>query len=647
VTRHDTATARTSPPPRARLVALAIVAACLALLPGPSSDPAGAAPTTHRLDIEAVWPTASEATAALGQGMQIITPATNYPVVGEQIDAAEGAAIAVSGGFDSVRFAVPFGRAAGPPPNFTIDPAYLAAVDADVDAFLDAGLVVVLESVGAVGSEAEFLATWSQVAAHFADRPPTVYFELANEPLWEVDDPFIPDFSTENILDADDWNPLVAAALPVVRAANPRRIVVVTAPDLAHPQSVPLLELPADDHLVVTFHQYQPLEMTHQGAGWLPGADEWIGTTWSGTDGEMDALRATMEPAVCWARQSDTPLWMSEFGTFHLADLDSRVAWTSAARRLAEAEGIAWTYFELSSGGFGVWDRVTGAWRQPLLEALMTDGPPLEPWATCDEDSFPAPPPGTCAPAGPLSANGLPLITDPALQELEAEPTPIQLDIDVDAPTRVAPGTTIDYEAQIGFDLQALVDDILDRRVRPFIEETYGPALADTAWVTMHLSDNVSTLPAPDGTVARSADVLDSSTPVGLDVDDTGIELHIDELTADTRTTTAPLTIDLAAAIEPAADTTEVVLTTGTLSFTLELGIGVSFFGSTLEGTLTGPWSCTLRDDPLATTLVDATAPAGGNHDDPTESDPPSPSAAPTATTPTATPVAASPMLTG
>ncbi len=300
---------------------------------------------------------------------------------------------------------------------------------------------------------------------------------------------------------------------------------------------------------------------------------------------------------------------MSEFGTYHLADLGSRAAWTSAARRLAEAEGIAWTYFELSSEGFGVWDRVAGTWRKPLFDALMTDGPALEPWATCATDSYPAPPPGTCAPSGPLSAQGLPLITDPALAEVNAAPTPIRLDIDVEAPARAAPGEPVDYRAQIGFDLQRLVDETLDRRVRPFIEATYGPALAGTARVAMHLSEIVSTLPAPDGTWIRSAAIVGSSSPVDLNVSDARIELQVGDLAADSRTVTAPLTIDLVASVEPAAGTTAIELRPGMLAFTLELSIGVTFFGSTLDGTLTGPWSCTLGDTPLASTRVEAPTP--------------------------------------
>ena len=65
---------------------------------------------------------------------------------------------------------------------------------------------------------------------------------------------------------------------------------------------------------------------------------------------------------------------------------------------MAEAEGISWTYFELSSDGFGIWDRHVGAWRTELYEALMPPvDDPMAPWAAC------AGTPTTTAPAGTAS----------------------------------------------------------------------------------------------------------------------------------------------------------------------------------------------------------------------------------------------------
>ena len=53
--------------------------------------------------------------------------------------------------------------------------------------------------------------------------------------------------------------------------------------------------------------------------------------------------------------------------------MDSRVRWTTAVAREAEARGFAWAYWEFGSG-FGVYDRDRGAWREPLRAALIPRG---------------------------------------------------------------------------------------------------------------------------------------------------------------------------------------------------------------------------------------------------------------------------------
>ena len=376
---------------RRGLIAAAL-AATLVLFGGgwPRTDPiAGAAPAT--------WPDAHEANAAIGRGVEIVTELDAVPG-SEFIDVEVAADVAVAGGFRSVRLPVPFTRYLEP--DGTVDPAFLAAVEDELAVLTDHGLTVVVSCICTIESIDAFHALWAQLAPALADQPPSVYFELANEPVWHgTDSPVIPDFGADNILHAADWNQAVATVLPTVRASNPERIVVVTGPDLSFPQAVPDLVLPDDDrHLIVTFHQYQPLQFTHQGAGWLPGSDAWLGTTWSGTAAEIDTLAGTMEAAVCWAAQHDRPLFLGEFGSLATGDLASRVAWTETVARMAEAEGISWTYFELSSDGFGIWDRHVGAWRTELYEALLPPvDDPMAPWAAC------AGTPTTTAPAGTAS----------------------------------------------------------------------------------------------------------------------------------------------------------------------------------------------------------------------------------------------------
>lgn len=364
-----------------RAAASIVALACLSV--GSAGSPALAEP---------VWPSADEANASIGRGVEIVTALDALVPGAEYIDVATAADVVVDGGFTSVRLPVPFTKKLDG--DGTIDPAFLDQVRSELAVLTDHGLAVVVSCSCTIESPDAFDALWGQIAPALADQPPSVYFELANEPTWhDSGTPFIPDFGPSNILGPAEWNAIVARVLPTVRASNPDRIVVVTAATLSFPQAVPQLVLPVDDHLIVTFHQYQPLEFTHQGAGWLPASDAWLGTTWSATPEEMSALRATMNDAVCWARQQDVPLFLGEFGSLHTADLASRVAWTGAVARLAEAEGISWTYFELSSDGFGIWDRHNSKWRPELYEALQPPGSEaLAPWAVCDGGSAPLAP---------------------------------------------------------------------------------------------------------------------------------------------------------------------------------------------------------------------------------------------------------------
>jgi len=59
--------------------------------------------------------------------------------------------------------------------------------------------------------------------------------------------------------------------------------------------------LPADDHLILTFHYYDPFEFTHQGAPWAEGAAEWKGRKWTGNEAEQAQVRKSFAEVVKWA----------------------------------------------------------------------------------------------------------------------------------------------------------------------------------------------------------------------------------------------------------------------------------------------------------------------------------------------------------
>jgi endoglucanase len=204
--------------------------------------------------------------------------------------------------------------------------------------------------------EPRFLAIWKQVAEHYKDAPPSVLFELFNEP---------------HDISPQVWNQELARGLAQIRASNPTRAVIVGPVQWNSISSLPGLELPKDDkNIIVTVHFYEPFHFTHQGAEWVPNSNPWLGTKWLGTPAEKDFIAKNLAQAADWGKAHNRPIFLGEFGAYNKGDFDSRVRWTTEVARDAEHNGISWAYWEFCST-FGAYDPVKKAWRQPLLEALI------------------------------------------------------------------------------------------------------------------------------------------------------------------------------------------------------------------------------------------------------------------------------------
>lgn len=266
-------------------------------------------------------------------------------------------------GFDSVRLPVRWSAHAADAPPYTIDPHFFERVDWAVEQALSRGLAVVLnvhhyEGMDAQPDEhrARLLGLWQQIAAHYADRPPKLAFELLNEP--------------HDRLTAAKWNAILAEALTVVRRTNPTRTVVVGPVAWNGIRELPSLELPEDDrNLVVTVHYYDPFPFTHQGAEWtdprLP-----TGVPWTGTEAERAAVERDFDAAALWGLKHRRPIYLGEFGAYHQADLESRVRWTKFVAQTAAERRMGYAYWEFCSG-FGAYEPVKRAWIEPLRRALL------------------------------------------------------------------------------------------------------------------------------------------------------------------------------------------------------------------------------------------------------------------------------------
>ena len=271
-------------------------------------------------------------------------------------------------GFNNVRLPLNFSaHVVSGAPDYTIESVYLQQVDEVLHDATTAGLKVIIDDHNEKAvmddpeaNTARFVAEWKQVAEHFKDQPPSVYFELINEPI--------------NRLDAQHLNTLLAKTLPVVRATNPTRTVVVGPSWSYNAAALDSLMLPPSDrHLLVTIHYYTPLQFTHQGAAFVEGAQAWLGTTWTGTDAQrQDVLggKDGFDKAAAWARANNRPMYLGEYGSYLKGPMESRARWTAFVTRTAEADGMSWSFYDYASG-FGVCDPDTKQWIQPLLTALI------------------------------------------------------------------------------------------------------------------------------------------------------------------------------------------------------------------------------------------------------------------------------------
>jgi endoglucanase len=343
---------------------LLLALALLAPAPALAQKPAPAS--------EAAW----RITAAMGQGVNFgnIFEAPKEGDWGLRIRDDFFALVGEGTPIQSVRLPVRWSNNASLDAEARIDPAFLARVSETVDRLLARGVVVILNqhhyrqldgdpldpgepAVEDSVVETRFLNLWRQIAEHFKDRSPRLLFEVYNEPHGRLN---------------AGWNTLLAQALPVIRASNPTRLVVVGPTHWNNATALPALRLPNDPHLVLTVHHYEPFNFTHQGAEWVQPLKP-TGQTCC-DDRQLAEMKAPLDAAVAYARERGLPLFVGEWGAYGKAPLVSRLRYARLMRQLLAERGLPWQVWELASG-FGFYDPDRREWRRELYQALFPSPP--------------------------------------------------------------------------------------------------------------------------------------------------------------------------------------------------------------------------------------------------------------------------------
>jgi endoglucanase len=215
-------------------------------------------------------------------------------------------------------------------------------------------------------AEAQYTALWKTLAERYRAIPDdALSFELLNEPQY---------YRAEA-----RWTRLTERLLATIRALSPTRTVVIGAPHGSEIDGLPYLQPVTDDHVIYSFHFYEPYIVTHQGihmgfedkmirafrnlpypsdlankaaSFYAPNANnaaqaqnefyDYISAPW---DAEYMASRIKI--AQDWATAHHVQIVCGEFGALrnHI-DPASRYRWIHDARAAMDAGGIGWEIWD-------------------------------------------------------------------------------------------------------------------------------------------------------------------------------------------------------------------------------------------------------------------------------------------------------------
>ncbi|MEO0548641.1 MAG: glycoside hydrolase family 5 protein [Pseudomonadota bacterium] len=265
-------------------------------------------------------------------------------------------------GFDTIRLPIRWSTRAGLEPPYTLEPAFLERIEEIIDWSRRAGLNIIVNvhhyealSEDPDTHEPRLEAIWSQLALHFAGMPPNVIFETINEPYGKM-----------TVKRTDQLN---ARLLEIIREFNPNRWVILGTANWGNLDALQESRPEYDPRVMLTYHDYNPFEFTHQGAFWtdpeLP-----TGLSW-GTAADVADLDERLDEVLAVQDRLRMPVFVGEFGVYEEVPVVERARWTRAMREGMEARGLSWCYWDYATT-LKAYDMDAEQWLPEMYEALIS-----------------------------------------------------------------------------------------------------------------------------------------------------------------------------------------------------------------------------------------------------------------------------------
>ena len=225
---------------------------------------------------------------------------------------------------------------------------------------------------------------WRQLSEFLKERSNDwVAYEFMNEPV-----------APEHEM----WNQLVAKVHKALRELEPQRTLVVGSNMWQGHETMKYLKVPeGDKNIILSFHYYNPMLLTHYGAWWSPlcaaykGKVNYPGVLVSKEDYDaapaaikdqlkpfteevwnIDKIREQFKDAIEAAKKYDLQLFCGEWGVYEPVDRELAYNWYRDMLTVFDEFNIAWTTW-CYDADFGFWDQQRHCYKDyPLVELLMS-----------------------------------------------------------------------------------------------------------------------------------------------------------------------------------------------------------------------------------------------------------------------------------
>ena len=225
---------------------------------------------------------------------------------------------------------------------------------------------------------------WRQLSEFLKDRSNDwVAYEFMNEPV-----------APEH----EQWTQLVAKVHKALRELEPQRTLVIGSNMWQGHETMKYLKVPeGDKNIILSFHYYNPMLLTHYGAWWSPlcaaykGKVNYPGVLVSKEDFDaapaaikdqlkpyteevwnIDKIREQFKDAIEAAKKYDLQLFCGEWGVYEPVDRELAYNWYRDVLTVFDEYNIAWTTW-CYDADFGFWDQQRHSFKdRPLVELLMS-----------------------------------------------------------------------------------------------------------------------------------------------------------------------------------------------------------------------------------------------------------------------------------